>query len=305
MSGTTTLASTRENPWYSVGTQVEEAMSAEEALQLGGLDWDVEMRPAGYLGADGATFKTIAGKYAVVRTDNDAWQGQVGSQYKVFQNREAFAFADNLVDGGLKFDSVGSYQKGKKIFLVAGLPETVQLFGEDAYKHYLFLTTSHDGTSSIKAVVTSMRAACTNMFPAITRTAKSRWAIRHTSSAAGRVAEARQSLALTFKAIDGFEAEMEELVRLTISEAEVEAVMAKVLPKTPKVEEKVAAIVGLFKGSPNLEPYRGTRYAALQAFGEFVDWGRDVRTPEARFNVSFEGYGARQRAELHRMLLPA
>lgn len=300
-----TLAHTRDNLWYGVGTKVDQAMTVEEALVLGGLDWEVEMRPAGFMKSDGR-FETIPEKYAVVRKDTDTWMGQVGRNYKLFQNLQAFAFADGLVDGGLLIDSCGTYANGRKVFLTAKLPDTLLVGGEDAHELYLFMTTSHDGRSSIQVALTPIRMACTNMTQLMLREAVTRWSIRHTTSAEGKLQEARETLELTFKGMDAFDVEMQKLMDLSMTELDMAAAVEKVLPKTPRVQGKIDHVVSLFNESPTIpEQYRGTRYAGLQAFTEWLDWGRDVRTPEARFQVSFDGYGARQRNELYRLLQPA
>lgn len=297
-----TLVHTRDNPWYGVGVKVDGALSVEEALKLGGLDWIVEKRPAGYLGSDG-TFKTIPDKHAIVRVDTDEWLGQVGRKYNTFQNHEALAFADGLVDGGLEFDSAGTYKHGKRVFLVARLPDSVQVLGEDPYNMYLFLATGHDGKSSITATVTPLRMRCTNMVPLTLRTAVTKWTIPHTATAQGRLQEARDSLSLTFKAINVFEHEMELLVAQSLSDLELLAAVESVLPDKPTRLAKAEQVVSVFNESPNLEDYRGTRYGGLQAFAEWMDWGRDVRTANARFEVSFDGYGFRQRNALHGLLM--
>lgn len=297
-----TLVHTRDNPWYGVGNKVDAAMDVEQALKLGGLDWAVEKRPAGYLDSAGR-FSTIPDKYAVVRTDTDEWLGQVGKNYKLFQNSEAFAFANGLVDGGLEFDSAGTYKHGKRMFLAARIPESVQVLGEDPYDVFLFLTTSHDGKSAITASVIEMRLRCTNMIQLALRNARTKWTIRHTSSAVEKMEEARQSLALTFKAMDAFDLEMETLVGKPLQSFELQAAVEHVLPDTPQRAKKIDRVLELFNESPNLEEYRGTRYAGLQAFAEWLDWGRDVRNDHARFEVSFDGYGARYRNELHQLLV--
>lgn len=297
----TTLAYERTNPWYQLGTPVEGAMTAKEALQRGGLDWEVELRPAGFV-TDEGKFVPVPAKQAVVRKDNDQGFGFVGKNYRTWQNADAFRFADGLVDGGLLFDSVGSYRNGSRIFLTAKLPETVQILGEDPYDLYLFITTAHDGTQAITASVTPMRLRCTNMMQLALRNAVTRWRVRHTSTADGRLAEAREALALTFKAEEALEREMEWLASESAAEVDLRAACAKVLPKTPKVGEKVDEIVRLFHESPSLDGYRGTRYAALNAFTEWLDWGREVRSDAARFQVSFDGYGARQRDRLYALV---
>lgn len=294
---------TRDNPWCGVGTTLDHPATSLAALDAAGLDWDVEMRPMLYRASDGKV-KPIPNRYVTVRMDTDDVLGQVGSNYKVWQNREAFAFADALVDdGGLMFDSGGSYRGQRRIFLVAKLPDTIQVGGEDPYGLYLVLVTAHDGTLSITAYVTHIRLACTNMLRLSLREAKTMWKIRHTSTAEGHLLEARNSLTLTFKANDAFEREMAKLMKAKITESEVRVAVATVLPNSPRRSEKVEQILTVLNESANLTPYKKTRYGALQAFSEWLDWGRDVRSDEARFSVSFDGYGARQRSQLHKILV--
>jgi phage/plasmid-like protein (TIGR03299 family) len=296
---------TRDNPWYGCGTKLDNPASAREALQLAGLDWSVAMRPLIYQGGTATRRRLldVPNRFVTTRTDTDAVLGIVGTNYKVFQNRDAFALADTLVaDGGLVFDSAGSYNGGRRIFLVARLPETIQVIGGDPYGLYLMLLTAHDGTMSITAVVTHVRLACTNMIGLALREAKTRWTIRHTATAEGRIQEAREALALTFKADDAFKRAMDALAVETCSDNELRAMLRVVMPERPSTPATIETIVGVRRDSPNLEGHRGSRYGALQAHSEWLDWGRQTTSADARFQVSFEGYGARQRNRLHGLL---
>lgn len=297
-----TFFHTRDNPWYGCGTMLEDAPTVTEALKASGLDWDVDMRPLLYRRQSGHV-TAIKDRFVTVRRDTDGVLGQVGRNYRIWQNREAFAFANALVDdGGLTFDSAGSYRGQRRVFLVAKLPGTIMVAGDDPYELYLILVTSHDGTLSITAYVTPVRLACTNMMPLSLRNAVTRWSIRHTSTAEGHLLEARDTLKLTFKAERAFEKEMEALMSRSISDTELRLAVRTVLPTSPHVDDKVEQVVTVLHESGNLGDYRKTRYGGLQAFSEWLDWGREVRSDEARFQVSFDGYGSRQRNRLYRLL---
>lgn len=294
----------RSAPWYQVGTKIDEPVDVATALKLSGLDYTVVARPSGFRREDG-TWAAVPHRRRIVTEDERHHFGEVGRNYKIVQNLDAFAFADELVHGGLKIDACGDYAGGKKVFLVAKMPEHLLVLGDDPYDVCLFLLTSHDGRGAVRAMVVQLRLACTNQFPLALRTARTTWAVPHTSGVAGRMQEAREALGLTMKASYAFAEEMETLATQTIYDHEVRAAVASVLPQSPHRDDKVEQVMTLFHESPNLEPYRHTRYAALQAFGEWMDWGRDVRSDSARFAVSFDGYGARQRSALHRMLSAA
>lgn len=309
-----TFFHTRDNPWYGVGTVLDGPASSREALVAAGLDWEVDVQPL-YVqapvpagdNAGGAAFVKVPDKRAVIRRDTLDVLGVVGGNYKPFQNVDAFAFADALVDdGGLVFDSAGSYRGLRRVFLVAKLPQTVEVLGEDPYDLYLFLVTSHDGTLAITAYVSHVRLACTNMLGLSLREAVTKWTIRHTSSAEGRIAEAREALGMTFKADAAFQAEMEKLARVQVSDAAFREILQGILPDSARRDEKLARIVQVRNESPSIDTsYVRSGYGALQAFSEWMDWGREVRSDEARFQVSFDGYGARQRSRLYRALAEA
>ena len=82
-----TMFSVRETPWHGLGRIVMEAPASREALELAGLDWQVESRNI-YSG-NGAV---ISGYRANVRSTDDAVLGVVSDRYRIVQNEEAFQF---------------------------------------------------------------------------------------------------------------------------------------------------------------------------------------------------------------------
>lgn len=93
----------REKPWHGLGTMVETAPDSREALIAAGLDWDVVQKPV--FTQDGAK---IPGYFANVRFQDNAILGVVINRYKVVQNREAFAFTDELLGNGVRYETAGS-----------------------------------------------------------------------------------------------------------------------------------------------------------------------------------------------------
>ena len=113
-----TMFYTRVAPWHGLGTRVENALSSEEALIASGLDWRVVQKP---IMTNDLT--PIAGYKANIRDSDNKVLGVVSDRYKVVQNAEAFAFTDTLLGEGVKYETAGSLQEGKKIWLLAKLPE--------------------------------------------------------------------------------------------------------------------------------------------------------------------------------------
>ena len=115
----------RETPWHGLGTRVMEAPASKEALQLAGLDWKVLQEP---IFTD--TKEEIVGYKANVRDSDRRVLGVVTDRYKVIQNEEAFAFTDALLGEGVRYETAGSLQDGKKVWMLARLPQEYIISGE-------------------------------------------------------------------------------------------------------------------------------------------------------------------------------
>lgn len=291
-------AAERGVPWHGLGTAADGAMTAKQALKLGGLDWDVELRPVFTVSrADAMTtgeeyeLIDIPSRRAVVRKTDGRPFGVVGTDYAPFQNREAFAFADNLVDSDdAKYETAGSLRGGRTVFL-AMRTEGFDVAG-DEHAMYLLLTTSHDGMKAVTCLPTSIRVVCMNTLNMAIRGATRRWSARHVGTIDGRLHEAREALGLTFRYRDAMQAELEALVAAPYTERRLKTALEKVIGDRPQADAARAQVVDLYLHSPNLEAFRDTKYAALNAVGEYYDWARNPRTEESRVLGTLPGGAA-------------
>ena len=152
-----TMFYVRETPWHGLGTKVNEAPDSRTALTAAGLDWEVLQEPIHM--ADG---KPIGGYKVNVRNTDRRVLGVVSDRYKIVQNREAFAFTDALLGEGVRYETAGSLQEGKKVWLLAKLPHEYIISG-DRISPYLVFFNSHDGSGAIKAALTPIRVVCQNV----------------------------------------------------------------------------------------------------------------------------------------------
>ena len=72
----------------------------------------------------------IPGYYATVRQDNREALGIVGERYRIVQNHEAFAFVDQLLGSSIHFETAGSLHGGRRVWVLATLPDHVEVGGE-------------------------------------------------------------------------------------------------------------------------------------------------------------------------------
>lgn len=120
-----TMFSVRVKPWHGIGTIVQDAPDSKEAVRLAGLDWNVEQQ--GITTNDGVP---VPGYKANVRDLDQKILGVVSDRYQVVQNEEAFAFTDELLGEGVRYETAGSLQEGRRVFILARLPEKYIIAGD-------------------------------------------------------------------------------------------------------------------------------------------------------------------------------
>jgi phage/plasmid-like protein (TIGR03299 family) len=225
----------------------------------------------------------------------------VGSDYQTLTNRDAFAFTTPLATLGAAYDSAGFYGQGQHVFLTMKLER--EALEEDPHDVYLLTRTSHDGSKSIQALVTPVRRRCKNQDALITRTAESRWTVRHNSTMEARLAEAQESLKKTFKYVDSFEETARRLLAIDLETEQLQKMLEQSLPQTKRQGKLVDAIVSVRENSPLLDDIRPTAWGALQSFTEWTDHHRPFRRPETRMKAVIDGWAAQVRNDLARRML--
>ena len=248
-------------------------------------DWHVRLEPVTFPD----DYRTIAPAYAVVRT-NPADKGTdvlsvVGDRYQVFQNEELFSFADNLLDGGGRWESAGSIKQGRQVFGSIKLDRELCLDPNgiaDKTDSYLLVTTSHDGSSAIQALITPVRVVCQNTLNMALKGVQQQFKVRHTSGTTGRVDEARRVLGLAFEHMDAFDTMAQDLFEAEFTRKQFDNLIETIYP-APDVKskgaftrhtDKVDFITALYLNSPTQRGITGTAWGALNALTEHLDYFR-------------------------------
>lgn len=311
-----TMASVRAVPWHRLGKTVDEAMTAHEAIALGGLDWDVYTSPVSVLNANGYT--ESESHRAIWREDPDSGAplilGTCGSRWHELQNREIFNICDELVRDphGPHYETVGALGDGRKVFMALAFDRlVVDPYGaNDTFRRHLLATSSHDGSGAFKLSVVVLREACTNAMDHTIKGADVTWSGRHTATLADRARDAGAALGLAFDYFDAFAAEVETLVQTPMT---VDALLANVVDAmwTPPADDASARaktisetrredIVSIFKGATT-DNIAGTAWAGFNAVTEYLDWGvtpkakgRDVEDARAERIMTSAALGAQK-----------
>jgi phage/plasmid-like protein (TIGR03299 family) len=219
-NGKVSFAARGEKAWHGLGQYVSEAMTSEQAIELGGLNYTVEKRPLYAPGWEG-TMVEAEGHYGNVRTDTNDILGIVKGRYNIVQNKDAFGFFDTIIDKGEAiFETAGALGKGERIFVTAKLPEDMLVRGEKVEK-YIMLTNSHDGTSKIIAGFTPIRVVCNNTLTAALKNLDNKVSISHTASAESRLKEASRVMGIASKYMDEVNMTFESMTTRKLSDLEM------------------------------------------------------------------------------------
>lgn len=274
-----TMYSTREKPWHGLGVIVQEAPTSEEALRLAGLDWNVVQEPV-Y-----TPFREkIEGFKANVRDSDRKVLGVVSDRYKVVQNVEAFCFTDELLGHGVRYETAGSLSGGKRVWLLARLPQEYIMAGE-RISPYLVFSNTHDGSGSVKVAVTPVRVVCNNTLNLALDTAQRSFSMMHTGNIADKIREARETLFMAESYMEQLGAEFEQLRKQKVTDAQVEEYINLLLPmeKNPtKIQEKNIrrlreGMKERYYGAPDLKKVGNNAYRFVNAVSDFATHADPLR----------------------------
>ena len=210
-----TMFYVRETPWHGLGTRVLTAPASKEALEVAGLNWKVIQEPV-YTEAN----ELIEGYKANVRDSDRKVLGVVTNRYKVIQNEEAFSFTDSLLGEGVRYETAGSLQGGKKVWLLARMPQDYIITGE-RISPYLVFSNTHDGSGAIKVALTPIRVVCNNTLNLALSSAKRSWSMIHTGDIQGKLEEAKDTLFKAETYMDELGKEIEDLRMKRMSDQQV------------------------------------------------------------------------------------
>lgn len=299
--GKASFVAVGEKAWHGLGTYVNEAMTAEEAIKLGGLDYIVEKKPIAVAGG-----AKIPGYWATVRTDTKDPLGIVSDAYHVIQNSEAFSFFDSIIDSGEAiYQTAGVLGKGERIFITAKLPEDILVNGEQV-ENYLLLTSGHDGKSAIQCGFTSIRVVCENTLNASLGRLQNKVTILHFSNAKQKLQTASRIMGMASKYTFDLNETFNKMAKVKITDKQLRAYIEEVMKpakQTISKDElevkhsalflkKVDGIMDFAHSHPTqLTPEaKGTVWGAYNAISGYYNYLKNYDSQETKMNdIYFKG----------------
>jgi phage/plasmid-like protein (TIGR03299 family) len=296
VNGETAFASFREPAWHGLGEVFTEEVSTAEMLKKAKLNnWDVRLEDVEIPNQ----FSSDKNYSFVVRDNpfilgNKDVLGVVGERYVPLQNEDLFDFADNLLDNGGRWETAGSIKGGRVVFGALALERETVLDPNgvsDKINTYLLVNTSHDGSIAIQASITPVRVVCANTLNLALGnrgrggSVKQSFKIRHTQTAQGKVAVAREALGLANAYMDEFDKMASAMIETEITKAQFDKIVELAYP-SPKDDSKKVSLTkhankidlinDIYVGDFN-NTISGTAWGALNALTERLDWHRAGR----------------------------
>ena len=305
-----TMAYVGEVPWHGQGTPVPPGVTAAQMIQAASLDWEVEKRPArGYPPIKKRGKPDTYACYEIVRcprkrTDEpEVLLGMVTGRYEPLQNVDAFRFFDPIVDGRLAtFETAGALGAGERVWVLAKMPEVIEVVRGDSCAKYLLLSNTHSGQGSVIVKFTAVRVVCKNTLMLSLQDGQQAFRVRHSQRMADRLDEIGDLIhevnAAYLRAADAFRRLAEVQVK---SDAMLGQYLDALFPRSSAQERddrnppKWEEVKNLFETREDLRlpGVKGTLWAAYNAVTAFEDYraARDD-SPAKRLERVWFGSGA-------------
>lgn len=280
-----------EVPWHGLGTQVAEAPTSTDALIAAGLDWDVSSEPIYTFGE-----RQIEGYRVNLRSDNDAVLGVVSDRYRVVQNDEAFAWIDDLMGHGMRFETAGALKEGQRVWMTAKLPDEYKIAG-DPVTTYLTFTNGHDGRHAVQVMVSPVRVVCQNTLNYSIMSAPRMWSAVHSSNVHGRIDEARRALSLTDGYMTALADTAEQWANVTLAPSEWHDMVEYLVP-AERVTQRVQGLrtaleTAMFR--PDQKEFFMTGWGAANAVSWMTSHQQFPKNPERAMANFLDGDRIQQR----------
>lgn len=289
------FASLREPAWHGLGTVFSEEKTTQEMLDTANLsNWNVRLEDLeipSHLSSD-KSYQYVIRTNPFDNAQTDVL-GVVGQRYVPLQNEDLFSFGDNILDGGGRWETAGSLRGGRVVFGSLALERETILDPSgvaDKVKTYLLINTSHDGSIAIQASITPVRVVCANTLNLALRSTKKKngvkqsFKIRHTQTAEGKIAVAREALGLANAYMDEFDIMAKAMIEQEVNAKKFNDIILAAYPKpdkdskgaVKKWENKIDVINDIYTGEFN-GMIAGTAWGAFNALTERLDWYRSAR----------------------------
>ena len=167
---------------------------------------------------------------------NKSYLGTVGKGYRVVQNIEFAEFFDAaLGEDAACITAVGTLGRyGARVFMIASLPEMLEILPNEPIERHIMLTTTHDGSGPVEALFLAWDPKNNTMVHA----PGGRVRIRHTKNAQKRITTAPQVLHANTQYWDRVKRAFAYMAKRDVSDQRVRAFLGGLFPDIVKKDEE-------------------------------------------------------------------
>jgi len=314
---------TGETPWHGLGIELAKPATLDEALRVGGLDWQVG--EVDLMTADDPP-SPVAKRKAIVRLDRPpGHEGRVlGVAHRGFQplqNRDGAMLFDAIFGQGKPVYHTGGYLgSGEVVWLLAKIDRPLEIAPNDIVQPYALLANSHDGSMAFNIRLTTVRVVCRNTLALSMREKRFGQQFRraHHGTLREHAEAAQEFFGATLKELDFVADTFTGLTKRSCSDERFGEILAALLPEPKKprnaernpglkkawenrvaedqtARRKIAELRNSGKGA-DLEGSRGTFWGVLNAVLEFVDHHRQTKGSRLSYALMGDGMALKVRA---------
>ena len=288
-------------PWHRVGQKFDSRLSPSEALIAAKADYSVEATPV--LTPQG---KTVPGVRAISRTDSGEPLAIVRGRYTILNNRDAFVPLFEEIGGDAAIiETCGVLKAGREAFMMARVPETIEVKPGDVVLPYLLAHTSHTGEATFSVTFSLCRAVCANTVNAAFRGSRQVVKLKHTRTIEGRAKLVLDLLGAGADYRRRFREAAQAMTRADVNREKVIAYLSTVFPDKIDANGKLVSqantrgmVLNIFDNEPTTRLAGSNAWGLYQAVTHHVDHVRGLKGKTDRWAASVFGSGVpiRQRA---------
>lgn len=282
----------RFSAFDSVGLDLRDVNSYDEALQASGLDYTAEKRKM-FL-ENGIE---VPNAFACVKSDSNDVLGVVGNQYHPVSNRDAFSVAEEIVNqgwgnyevGGPSFGNKNVLNYSKAFMVVRG--DDFDIDG-DTFNSFVVFNNSFDGTTGVSYKIICQRVACMNGMVRYLGGKKSQLQIniQHSKSVYDRINMAKTIMNDKLEEIKMIKKEAEAFMGTPMTRAQFEKEIVPLILKEKKLvendkdrergKERIDAVVSQLLQAYNaddVQNYENNAYRTILAISDFETHAAPLR----------------------------
>lgn len=234
----------------------------------------------------------VPGRKAIVRSDDLAVVGVVGSGYKVHPYEEWLVRnVATILDADVAVGSAGLLRGGALAWVQVELEDTVDVEGV-AYRPFLTAATSLDGSMATTYQTGAQVVVCDNTLSVALASPDTAFKIRHSRHSLGKVNEARKALDIVHRSSDQFAAQVQTLCDQTITDSHWERFLHETFPGASstnkaaraRAEHTMTQIDTMYRTDARACPWTGTAWGVLATMNTWHHHTQETRGEGTRLD---------------------